>query len=395
MGESVRPIAPTPPNSTPQPSQSIIPQTSPEPGYRGRHDVVFIDGLAYNERGYRVCGVANQRGSLCGRIGVCPFHKEKAKAPLGFGAAEDEGGVSDAQTTTASAGKGKGWSVAPVKKEEEKVGDPEGEDGSKGAKPQKKSAAAASEVPRKSRFKVSWTEDEHRRFLEGLRIHGKGKWKQIAQIVKSRNANQCQSHAQKYFARQQLEPGQRKKRSIHDITDDADAEARARAAATNAGLVRAGTEKDAEDAGQAIDMTKSPAASNVKSPGTGGMTTVPIMMPLGSMAGIPGGFNLSSYGSLVSGGVFARAGAPDNAPCMQKMRVTVHLNGEMKNGKAMILPQTFDAFFDLATQKLNSEKKLTRVFTRMGGEISSLDEMCPDDVLWLSDGEDFTYPSPV
>ena len=68
------------------------------------------------------------------------------------------------------------------------------------------------------------------------------------------------------------------------------------------------------------------------------------------------------------------------------------MNGELKNGKALILPNTFEKFFELATEKLKAEKRLTRVFTRMGGEISSLDEMCPDDVLLLSSGDDFIYP---
>lgn len=49
-------------------------------------------------------------------------------------------------------------------------------------------------------------------------LSSSGAWKEIAQIVVTRNATQVQSHAQKYFMRQKQE--KRNKRSIHDLSVD-------------------------------------------------------------------------------------------------------------------------------------------------------------------------------
>ncbi|CAM9351191.1 unnamed protein product [Ectocarpus sp. 4 AP-2014] len=43
-----------------------------------------------------------------------------------------------------------------------------------------------------------WTSDEHRLFLRGLELHGKG-WKQIATLIQTRTVVQIRTHAQKYF----------------------------------------------------------------------------------------------------------------------------------------------------------------------------------------------------
>ena len=43
-----------------------------------------------------------------------------------------------------------------------------------------------------------WTLEEHKIFLEGLKLHGKG-WKQIAMMIQSRTVVQIRTHAQKYF----------------------------------------------------------------------------------------------------------------------------------------------------------------------------------------------------
>ncbi|CAJ1939795.1 unnamed protein product [Cylindrotheca closterium] len=56
-----------------------------------------------------------------------------------------------------------------------------------------------------------WTAEEHRLFLQGLELHGKG-WKKIASLIKSRTVVQIRTHAQKYFqklakARQNGEEG--------------------------------------------------------------------------------------------------------------------------------------------------------------------------------------------
>ncbi|GAA0174274.1 hypothetical protein LIER_41690 [Lithospermum erythrorhizon] len=74
---------------------------------------------------------------------------------------------------------------------------------------------------------VPWTEEEHRRFLQGLLKYGKGDWRNISRnFVISKNPTQVASHAQKYFLRQQLGGGgargggskDKRRPSIHDIT---------------------------------------------------------------------------------------------------------------------------------------------------------------------------------
>ncbi|KAK4772059.1 hypothetical protein SAY86_013834 [Trapa natans] len=71
---------------------------------------------------------------------------------------------------------------------------------------------------------VPWTEEEHRRFLQGLLKYGKGDWRSISRdFVVSKTPTQVASHAQKYFIRQQLSTNSnsrdgRRRPSIHDIT---------------------------------------------------------------------------------------------------------------------------------------------------------------------------------
>ncbi|KAF1885533.1 hypothetical protein Lal_00029422 [Lupinus albus] len=77
-------------------------------------------------------------------------------------------------------------------------------------------------VPIKKR--VLWTEEEHRLFVFGLSIYGKGNWKAISRnFVPSKTPIQIASHAQKYFIRHDASPSnpsrkRKRRKSIHDIT---------------------------------------------------------------------------------------------------------------------------------------------------------------------------------
>ena len=54
-----------------------------------------------------------------------------------------------------------------------------------------------------------WTDDEQERFLEGLRLHGRGRWKRISKVVGTRTTVQVKTHAQTYFEQGGVIPSDR------------------------------------------------------------------------------------------------------------------------------------------------------------------------------------------
>ncbi|KAK4482013.1 hypothetical protein RD792_012929 [Penstemon davidsonii] len=82
------------------------------------------------------------------------------------------------------------------------------------------SASARRETRRKKA--IPWTIEEHRQFLVGLEIFGKGDWRSISRnYVPSKTPSQVASHAQKYFLHQS-NAAKRKRRSLFDIVQDMD-----------------------------------------------------------------------------------------------------------------------------------------------------------------------------
>jgi len=71
--------------------------------------------------------------------------------------------------------------------------------------------------PSNKRKRITWTEAEHKRFLDGLHMYGKGDWKNISAYIQTKTAIQVASHAQKYFIRQTQTQHQKKRKSIHDM----------------------------------------------------------------------------------------------------------------------------------------------------------------------------------
>lgn len=192
---------------------SIAPASLP-PGM-GPNDTTTINGIVYNSRGYEVCGQLNQHSKPCQRIGRCPFHGGKKPE----GVLSGSGSIMLPQPIPAplptipeaqvNAVPSPPQPQVPqvqqlpqpilnhsVEMERAPVLQP-------AAPPMKKGISwyCVSKyiylgiAP----YKQGWTKDEHVRFLNGLQVHGKGAWKEIAQIVGSRTPTQIQSHAQKVY----------------------------------------------------------------------------------------------------------------------------------------------------------------------------------------------------
>ncbi|KAK2656420.1 hypothetical protein Ddye_009472 [Dipteronia dyeriana] len=63
-----------------------------------------------------------------------------------------------------------------------------------------------------------WTENEHKDFLAGLDMLGKGNWKGISMnFVKTRTPSQVASHGQKHFLRQASPNNKNRRASIIDV----------------------------------------------------------------------------------------------------------------------------------------------------------------------------------
>lgn len=68
---------------------------------------------------------------------------------------------------------------------------------------------------------VPWTEEEHRKFLLGLQMLGKGDWRGIARnYVQTRTPTQVASHAQKYFIRQCNASRRKRRSSLFDMVPE-------------------------------------------------------------------------------------------------------------------------------------------------------------------------------
>lgn len=283
--------------------------------------VIFVNGIAYNSRGFRVCGAPNQRGGFCARFGYCPFHKER-------------------QTTL----------------QQTKVSE----------YPQ--ASFTFKETPtlnNERKFKHAWKLDEHQRFLIALKKFGHGNWIQIAEYVGTRNASQCQSHAQKYYLRKRkLESNASLKRSIFDLIDE------------NTLSVQVSLEEQEEaipKVFQSCDSTGAPMKFRASD-----------SISHESLTSCPAEANLFRDISELS---------KLHSCKRHSFPIKIFRNGEFQHGVQLELPDSLAAFFMKAAQLLNMSVA-TKAYTRSGFEISSLHEICPGDILWISSGEDFICPSP-
>jgi SHAQKYF class myb-like DNA-binding protein len=201
---------------------------------------VAANGTVTNSSGYNVCGVLNQHDRPCQRIGRCPFHSLNSpsiapakKHEEEIGASQHEGTINASpvhESPILHANFGQHAcsllpSLPPLRPaaadSSSAFSDGTGTGNASSSSPRLSCAGkgARNLPPRASRNKVpykkGWTKQEHLLFLLGLERHGRGSWKQISAIVRSRTPTQIQSHAQKFFLRQ--DQTNKNKKSIHDF----------------------------------------------------------------------------------------------------------------------------------------------------------------------------------
>mmetsp|Transcript_21872 Transcript_21872/g.37703 ORF Transcript_21872/g.37703 Transcript_21872/m.37703 type:complete len:735 (+) Transcript_21872:99-2303(+) len=336
-------------------ASSLAPVVPRDPKvYRSNNEV-------YNSRGFRVCGVRNHRGSLCSRIGHCPFHAH-LKSEMMDDDMDQAGGRAGGSADPVKGGTSSGKYNSGDENEQ-----PAGSDGEIGERRGVKRASASlvnvvdvEAPPERIRYKQSWTTEEHARFLEGLEKYGKGKWKQISKYVGTRNAYQCQSHAQKHFIRQNQLQDRRKRRKVTNVL---------------------GSRAPGPDGG--ADDFQTLGVHDMKGHTKIGMENG-LVLPMPLFMNLAAAANSAPISATAALGVH---------PPIPKLRVTIYRNGESKNGKALIVPATWEEFLNLCAIKLETGP-LHRAYSRSGGEIVSLDELCQDDTVYLCEQNDeFVFPS--
>ncbi len=308
-------------------------------------DIVFVDGQAFNGRGFRVCGVANQRGTLCGRIGSCPFHAGKPPGAPSSGRVPkrrrtnptSETGAASIPTTVLPPAPPSTIPLAGISQQAPSTG------------PQSTATALPHGVrrmnapPTKGRFKRSWTPAEHRQFLASMKKFGKGKWKEIAREVKTRTANQCQSHAQKYFLRQAKSDAERKKKSIHDLTEVEEVPHRPHNEAPSdaAAAPHQQVQQLAAVASNATDVVKLEPLTTPTMPGPLPSPPPPVQSPSVYFSPNPPSFPLqqdkhpaiSNVNTLASAAL-ATAPSTDAAHDVEHSKVTAMVNAALKNASS-------------------------------------------------------------
>ncbi|XP_021735472.1 transcription factor SRM1-like [Chenopodium quinoa] len=171
---------------------------------------------------------------------------------------------------------------------EEGNGGKKGQFANAGSEPNQGSKASKADQER--RKGIAWTEDEHRLFLLGLEKYGKGDWRSISRnFVVTRTPTQVASHAQKYFIRLNSMNKDRRRSSIHDITN------------VNSGDVSA---------------SQGPITGQVNAPASGtapGKTEKLVAQPPAAPSGV-GMYGTPTIGQPISGPLVSAVGTPVNLP---------------------------------------------------------------------------------